>query len=51
MYWGIIGKIPSFVNNYIQETLGLESVIILITLFCSQKTWILCVELPQNIIP
>jgi len=46
-----MAKIPSFLNNCLQESLGLESVIILITLFCSQKTWMLCVELLQKIIP
>ena len=46
MYCDINGKIPSFLNNCLQECLGLELVIILITLFCSQKTWLLCAELP-----
>jgi len=44
MYCDINGKIPSFLNNCLQECLGLELVIILITLFCSQKTWLLCAE-------
>jgi len=44
MYCDISGKIPSFLNNCLQESLGLESVMILITLF-----WILCVELLQKI--
>jgi len=47
----INGKIPSFLNNYLQESIGLESAIVLITLFYSRKTWRLYVELPQNIIP
>jgi len=45
------GKVSSCLNNGLQESLGLEFVIILITLFCSLKTWTLCVELPQKIIP
>jgi hypothetical protein len=48
MYCDINGKIPSFLNNCLQESLGLESVIILITLFCNRKTWLLCAELPRK---
>jgi len=48
MYCDINGKTPSFLNNCLQESLGLESVIIQITLFCSRKTWMLCVELPPE---
>jgi len=46
MYYDINGKIPNFLNNSLQESLGLESVIILITLFCTRNTWRLYVELP-----
>jgi len=41
MYCDINGKISSFLNNCLQESVGLESVIILITLLCSRKTWML----------
>jgi hypothetical protein len=51
MYFDINGKLPSFLNNCLQEFPGLESVIILITLLCSRKTWMLRVELPRKIIP
>ena len=35
MYYVINGKIPSFLNNCLQESLGLELVMILITLLSS----------------
>jgi hypothetical protein len=50
MYCDISCKIPSFLNSCVQESLGLDPVIILITLFWSLKTWMLCEEFPQKII-
>jgi len=51
VYCDINGKIPSFLDNCLQVSVGLESIIILITLLCCQKTCMLWVELPQKIIP
>jgi hypothetical protein len=33
MYCDISGKIPNFLNSWLQESLGLDPVIILITIF------------------
>jgi len=41
-------KSPVFLNNCLQESLGLELVMILTILFCSRKTWMQCAELPPE---
>jgi hypothetical protein len=45
MYCNFYGKIPTFLNYCLQESLDLELIIIMVTLFCSRKIWRLCVEL------
>jgi hypothetical protein len=49
MYCDIKGKILNFLNNCLQESVGLELVIFLITLSVVERH--VCVELPQKIIP
>jgi hypothetical protein len=50
MYYEQRGRIFNFLNS-LQESLLLELVIILITLFCSLKLWMLRGELSQKISP
>jgi len=50
MYCELSGKIFSFLNKILQESLFPQPIIILITLFCIQKTCILCQEFLQTVI-
>jgi hypothetical protein len=51
IYWDCKGKILHSLNASLQESLGLNPLITLITLFWVLKVCILQEELPQNIIP
>jgi len=48
MYWEGSGKISKLKNNYLQESLLLQSIMILIIFFCNLKIFILSEECPQN---
>jgi len=48
IYWGWWGRVFSALNGYLQESLFLEFVIILIAFFCNLKIFILYGELPQK---
>jgi len=41
MYWEGSGKISKLKNNYLQESLLLQSIMILIIFFCNLKIFIL----------
>jgi len=47
MYWEGSGKISKLKNNFLQESLLLQSIMILIIFFCNLKILILSVECPQ----
>ena len=49
IYWDCNGSILNFLNSPLQESVGLDPVMIQFAL--SQKTWRLFEELPQKIIP
>ena len=38
-------------NKGLHDVLELEPIIVLIILFCNRKTFLLSIEIPQNIIP
>ena len=48
IYCDISGRIPNCLNKCLQESLGLESVITLITLVCSQKTDTMSRNAPED---
>ena len=51
IYWDCNGRILKCLNSSLQESLGLDPVMILTASFWSQKIWELYEELPQKIIP
>jgi hypothetical protein len=50
-YCDVKGKICSFLNKFLHETVFPHPSIILIAFFCIQKIVELCGKFPQNIIP
>ena len=48
MYWEGNGKISILNNNFLQESLHLQTIMILIIFFCNLKIFILSEECPQN---
>jgi hypothetical protein len=51
MYWERSGKVSKLENNFLQESLLLQPIMIPITFFCNLKIFILSEECPQNNIP
>jgi len=42
MYWEVSGKISKLKDNFLQESLLLQPIVILIIFFCNLKIFILC---------
>jgi len=48
MYWEVSGKISKLKKNFLQESLLLQPIMILIIFFCNLKIFILSEDCPQN---
>jgi hypothetical protein len=49
MYWEGSGKVSKLKNNFLQQSLFLQPIMILIIFFCNQKIFILSEKYPQTI--
>ena len=48
MYWEVSGNFPNLKYNFLQVSLILQCIMILIIFFCNMKIFTLSEEYPQN---